>query len=93
MAVLEHAVHEKTREAAGAVWGCHNRPDFKPGYWAPDRRYLPDGTFEVILVWVPHFGARECRNDISLSDSKCDGCTYRGTGEAYSKMVRERGKA
>lgn len=91
MAVLDHAVHDKTREASGAVWGCHSRPDFKTGYWAPDRRYREDGTFEVIQTWVPHFGALECRNDFSLSNSKCDGCPRRGTGEAYVADIRARG--
>lgn len=91
MAVLDHQVHEKTKEAAGAVWGCHRRQDFKPGYWAPDRRYREDGTFEVVQTWVPHFGAQDCRNDISLSDPKCKGCPRAGTGEEYSLHVRTAG--
>jgi hypothetical protein len=93
MAVLAHDVHERTREAAGAVWGCHRRPEFAAGYWAPDRMMLPSGKFEVVQRWIPHFGSTECRNDVSLSDAKCEGCPRRGSGEAYSEMVRSRGQA
>lgn len=91
MAVLDHEVHEKTREEKDAKWGCHNRSEFKPGYYAPDRVYFPDGMFKNVMKWVPHFGSMECRNDDSLTHTKCEGCHRRGTGEAYSKMVRTKG--
>jgi hypothetical protein len=93
MAVLAHDVHERTREAAGAVWGCHRRPEFAAGYWAPDRHYLPGGRFKVVQTWIPNVMSTDCRFDLSLTDPKCSGCPRRGSGEAYNEMVRSRGQA
>lgn len=53
--------------------GCHNRPPFKPGYYAPDRTYNPDGTFEARLVWIPGPTSNECHND-HVGDAGCIGC-------------------
>lgn len=93
MAVLDHAVHDRTRQAEGALYGCHSRPGYSPGYWAPDRRYLPDGSFVVEQAWIPNVMSTDCRFDMSLSDQKCSACPWRGKGEAYDAMVRSEGLA
>lgn len=88
---LDHPVHEKVREKAGAKYGCHNRRQFSKGYWAPQRRFYPDGSFEVVSVRIPHAMSKECRYDKSLADSKCKDCQHAGTGEAYAKLISENG--
>lgn len=94
MAVLIHEVHEKTKEGSEARWGCWNRPKlFSRGYWAPNRSYCQDESYIDEQVFVQHFGSHECRNDISLTDPKCEGCNHRGSGEAYSQMIRAKGAA
>jgi len=91
MAVLEHEVHERTREATDTKWGCYNRPEYSQGYFAPDREYSRDGYFEVVATYIPHAMSTTCRNDVSLTDRKCVGCIHAGQGEKYSEMVRSNG--
>lgn len=88
MPVEDHPVHELTRLAPGAKWGCYNRPArFKPEYPAPNRRYCPDGTFDVVCVAVPFRMSHDCRHDGSLEDPRCAGCRHQGSGQAYTISV------
>lgn len=91
MPVLDHAVHESTRQGADARWGCWNLDLSDKPYYAPDRVYREDGTFEVIqrpikTEWL----GRMCFG--SLTDPKCEGCKHRGAGEAYAETVQKDGK-
>ena len=92
MPVLEHEVHAKVRQSAAARYGCHNRTRTKAGYFAPDRIYRFDGSYGDRQAFIPDLMSRECRYDHSLTDSKCEGCKNRGSGEAYDQQVREMGK-
>jgi hypothetical protein len=89
MAVLDHPVHPKT-VGSDRYDACQAKVR-KPNYWAPQRRYFPDGSFEITSVRVPDPSSKTCRYDMSLTDSKCEGCPQRGFGESYNKMVRELG--
>ena len=91
MPVEDHAVHDKVKHAADYKYGCHNRKEYDTGYFAPDRIYKPDGTFYIVQKRIPYTMSRECRYDMSLSDSHCEGCQHRGSGEAYNEMVRSKG--
>lgn len=95
MPVLDHPVHARTIEKEGAVNGCWNkvRPTVgESGYWAPDRKYYPDGRFEVVCKWVPFVMTEDCMYDKSMSDPKCLDCKHRGTGEKYWLEVTLKGK-
>ena len=81
MPVEDHAVHEKVREKEGAKYGCWNKPRPTFGQWMIGGGYGYEYRFST-----------ECRYDMSLTDSKCDGCEWRGSGEAYDAMVRSKGK-
>ncbi len=93
MPVIDHPVHARTVRRAGDKNGCHGkiRPDEKSGYWAPDRKYYPDGRFEVVNKWVPFVLSTDCMYDKSMSDPQCEGCPHRGTGEKYWLEVTLKG--
>lgn len=75
--VEDHPVHERTRiDVTTYRHGCFNRPDYKDGYWAPDRRYYPDGRFEQSVVWIPFRMTKECKYDQSAVDPFCDECKH-----------------
>lgn len=62
-------------------YGCWNRPDqFKPKYFAPARRYFPDGSFEMISEAVTFVNNHECHSDgtngLGLADQGCIGCRH-----------------
>lgn len=75
MPVEDHPVHEKTKKTGEEKPGCYNRTGFAKGYYAPNRRYRPDGTFftcvEFIKTeWIEY---ERCPN----SDyEECRGCTW-----------------
>ena len=85
MPVIDHPVNQKN--IAGPLAGCHNRPSFAAGYWAPDRRYRDDGTWESCPVWVPHRMSESCRYDQAIAPERCAGCRHLGSGEEYVKEV------
>ena len=93
MAVIDTPVHEKVKEESCAKWGCWNRPsDFKHGYCAPNGTEYLTGTCVIIKTKYIEFSmSNECRNDVSLTDRKCEGCKHRGSGERYSEFVRSNG--
>lgn len=46
-------VHPKTRQNSDSRYGCHNHPSRKgASYYAPNRRYLPDGRFVLELIKI-----------------------------------------
>ena len=94
MPVLDHPVHERTIQKEGARNGCHNKPRPTPesGYWAPDRKFYPDGRFKVTCTWIPFTMTTDCMYDKSMSDPQCEGCPHRGTGEQYWLEVHLKGK-
>lgn len=94
---LDHDVHERVR-IGGAEHraGCWNKPRPKPeaeggGYHAPQRRYRPDGSFDVVPVFIPFRMLTECRYDQKIAPEHCDGCLHLGTGQAYDADIRARG--
>jgi len=99
MPVLEHATHEKVIQKEGFRYGCHNKPRptdetvyLAPDGWAMDYIGSSDWLGEMGFVEVKHVMSRDCRFDMSLKDAKCEGCLWRGSGEAYDESVRRKGK-
>ena len=78
MPVDDHPVHPKTKRAADAVYGCHNRKPFSTGYMAPDRVYKPDGTYHIILRRIPFAMSQLCKYDLWHSDWGCLECKWAG---------------
>lgn len=67
--------------------GCWNRPDkFKPSYWAPNRRYYPDGSFDVVSVRIPFRNSHECHFDglegTTGDSARCAGCRHNKTEQS-----------
>ena len=96
MPVIEHEVHASVVLSEGAKYGCWNRPDrFAKSYWAPNRRFYPDGSFEVISVRIPHNLSHDCRydgkNGTAGEDPRCEGCRHYKASD-YVRSVAERGR-
>lgn len=93
MPVEDHAVHEKVREKAGAVYGCWGIPfDGITRYFAPHRIYNDDGTWintqkEVVTEW-----SEGRKYDMADSDKKCKDCPLLPCGKENDEMVRRNGK-
>lgn len=96
MAPVEiHEIHESTRKTSSGA-GCNGRAQFAPFYTAVAKEVDPwDGSYtgRWVTEKVDHAMSTECRYDRSLTDMDCACCPHQGTGEAYAKMVRERGQA
>lgn len=93
---LDHEVHALVRRADGTKAACWNRPRPKSeaeggGYFAPQRRFFPDGSFEVVPVFIPFRMSTECRYDQKISPEDCAGCEHVGTGAAYAAMIEASG--
>ncbi len=90
MPVLDHEVHPST--VGGDRYEECQRKVRKPGYWAPDREYLEDGTYIEKQTFIEDKSSKPCRYDMSdTQDSKCIGCPQRGVGRQYDNEVRSRG--
>lgn len=87
MPVEEIPVHEKVKIAEDTPYGCHSRTGFGAGYFAPDRRYKPDGTYYQILTRIPHTMSTRCRSFYLWdTDPRCKGCTADKDVEYADKM-------
>ena len=87
MPVEEHEVHEKVKIASDKPYGCYNRESMAKGYYAPDRRYRPDGSFYVIGVFIPHELSTDCRYDKYPEDPRCTGCNTKKDVEYLNRMA------
>lgn len=56
-------------------YGCHNR-EIAAGYFAPQRRFFPDGSFDVISKFISHRMSRDCRYDLRTTDPRCESCKH-----------------
>lgn len=83
MPVEDHAVHEKVKQKEGFRYGCWNLPRPIAGF--------PVNSLFARSIW-PYVFSTECRFDMSLKDSACEGCKHRGSGEKYAEEIRRNGK-
>ena len=60
---------------ASNLWGCHDRPPFAAGYWAPNRKYIA-GNYVATKVFIQHTATTTCQNDIRATDAGCLGCKH-----------------
>jgi len=87
MPVEDHETHEKVKIAADKPYGCHSRKGMGAGYYAPDRRYRPDGTYHLVLTFIPHAMSTSCRSFYLWdTDPRCKGCTAEKDTEYADKM-------
>lgn len=85
--VEDHVVHESVRKEADYKYGCHSRGEFSKGYFAPDRRYKPDGTFYVVQTRIINQMSKACRNFYLWdTDPHCAGCTANKDTEYRDRM-------
>lgn len=87
MPVEDHEVHEKVKIDDSTPYGCYNRVRISRGYYAPDRRYKPDGTFYVIQTRVFHELSEDCRYDRHQEDPRCAGCNTKKDIEYLTRMA------
>lgn len=88
MPVEDHETHEKVKIAHDKPYGCWGRVKMDAGYFAPDRRYKPDGTYYQILTRIPHAMSTSCRSFYLWdTDPRCNGCTAE-RDEAYANTMR-----
>ena len=88
MPVEEHEVHEKVKKEAGYKYGCNKQREFSKGYYAPDRRYKPDGTFYVVQNFIPHDMSSSCRSFYLWdTDTGCADCPATKDFEYRDRMV------
>lgn len=52
--------------------GCYNRPDFKPFFYASERRIDEQGCIYWVSIKIPHKMSKECVTAGSLPE--CRGC-------------------
>lgn len=87
MPVEEHEVHEKVKHAADYKYGCHSHGEFSKDYFAPDRRYKPDGTYYVVLTRIQNQMSQACRSFYLWdTDPHCAGCTAKKDFEYKERM-------
>ena len=87
--VEDHEVHEKVKVGADFKYGCWSRGEFSAGYYAPDRRYRPDGTFAIYQTYIPHVMSQQCRNFYLWdADSACKDCAAPKDTEYAERMSK-----
>ena len=87
MPVESHEVHEKVKISADKPYGCSGRKGFGKGYYAPDRKYRPDGTFYIVQTWIPHEMSTACRSFYLWdADPRCSVCTAELDNEYANRM-------
>lgn len=88
MPVLDHEVHPLTRQSADARYGCNSDKPRAKSYWAPNRTFFPDGSFEVRAVRVPDVASSHCRNFYMWdADPRCTDCP-REKDREYAQTMR-----
>lgn len=90
MAVENHEVHEKVKISHDKPYGCHSKvtgPLRNNGYFAPDRRYKPDGTFYVVQTFIKHEMSTSCRAFYLWdTDPRCGRCAQPKDTEYANRM-------
>jgi hypothetical protein len=91
MPVLDHDVHPSVKIGEDHRYQCWNRPDrFALFYWAPQRIFHADGSFNTIPVRIPILTSHDCRYDgAGRDDPHCAGCRHFLASE-YAKKINER---
>ena len=92
MPVVDTPVHEKVKQKEGFRYGCWNLARYSQPYLVQERKYYSNGWFELEDRWIDNVMSGECRFDMSLKDSACEGCEHRGSGEKYAEEIRRNGK-
>lgn len=87
MPVEDKPVHTMTATGANHRYTtCANKTRAN-WYFAPDRIYNQNGTFETVQIMVINESSFECRYDMSLTDAACAECGQRGKGKEYFDFV------
>jgi len=87
--VEDHEVHAKVKVDSTFRYGCNStrNPKTAYGYYAPDRRYRPDGTFYVVQTFIPHVMSNQCRTFyLWNTDPACADCKRERDTEYADRM-------
>lgn len=77
MPVEDHPVHPSTVIGEGHRYGCYNHPPRSGGfYYAPNRRYLPDGRFVIELKKIETGWIEYDRCPAGSDHPSCNGCCH-----------------
>ena len=85
---LEHAVSAMTKRS-DEPYGCHNRLRGQPWMMVQDGWNAAGQRHMVMML---DRMSVECRYDMSLSDKRCAGCQWAGSGEEYDQKIRSAGR-
>lgn len=72
-----------------AHYGCYNRTTNpkKRYYWATERNFFPDGSYDLVSVRVPVHTSTKCRSFYLWgTDPRCVGCTADKDTEYRDRM-------
>jgi len=72
MPVDDKPVQERNKQSP-TYEACQNKVR-KKSYWAMNRRYYPDGSFDVVSVRIPDVTSTDCKYDFWRTDPQCNGC-------------------
>lgn len=86
MPVLDNPALPNNSKLGNEPYLCQQRKR-KEGYFVQVRRYFPDGSYSMGPEFIPDRLSISCRYDMSLHDSGCMGCRWKGQGEAYAESV------
>jgi hypothetical protein len=75
--VQDYEVHELTKVSKDYKYGCNNRRAMSKHYFAPNRRYYADGTYQLGQTKIVHAMSTDCRYDLSSNDNACRGCKHK----------------
>lgn len=82
MPVDDIPVHEKTKDKG--VWGCYNRPDFKPWHMGKKEIIVIPVVGNLLsligvyrMVKIPFINSMECVTGKNGGDRKCHDCARR----------------
>ena len=91
MPVLDSNPHDLTKRTEATPYGCKDRTH-KQFYALKQRHYSADGyTYSMVNTLIEHRMSKTCRYDRSLTDPRCRTCRHKGSGEDYSRKIREQG--
>lgn len=82
MPVNDIPVHEKTKDKG--IWGCYNRPDFKPSYIVKKSIIVIPYVGKLLtllgvyrLERIPYTNSMECVTGKNGGEAKCQDCFRR----------------
>ena len=91
MPVLDSNPHDLTKRTHADPYSCKDR-EHKRYYGLQVRDYYDNGYgYVMVNTLIEHRMSKTCRYDRSLTDPRYRTCRHKGSGEDYSRKIREQG--